>query len=62
MDRVCQTYRHSSKSFVAFCQMKGIKGKKFKKFKFKILSLGGAISVFGSDFRHERKKMNLEHF
>ena len=55
MDRVWDTSKYPSKSFVTFCQMKVIKGQNFKKVILKILSLGWATPVFGSDFRQEPK-------
>ena len=56
MDRIWNTSKYPPQSFVTFCQTKVIKGQNYEKVKFKILSLGGAIHVFGSDFRQEREK------
>ena len=55
MDRVWDTPRCPPKPFVTLRQIKVIQGHEVKKVKFKILSLGGVIHVFGSDFRQERK-------
>ena len=56
MGRVWDTSKYPPKSFVTLCQMRGIQGHKVKKVKFKILSLGGVLHIFGSDFRQEHKK------
>ena len=56
MDRVWDTSKYPRKSFVVFCQINVIKSQNFeKKVQFKILSMGGAVNIFGSDFRQERE-------
>ena len=52
MDPVWDTSKYPPKMFVTLCQIKVIQGHKVK---CKILSLGGVIHAFRSDFRQERK-------
>ena len=56
MDRVWDTSYYAPEPFVTLCWVKVIQGHEVKKFKVKILRLGGAIRVFRLDFRQERKK------
>ena len=61
MDRVWDTFKYPPKPSVTLCQIKVTRGHEVKKVKFKILSFGDVIHIFGSDFRQKCKK-TLEHF
>ena len=56
MDRIWDASMYPTKPFVTLRQIKVIQCHKVKKVKLKVLSLGGMMHVFSSDFPQERKK------